>query len=87
MFPLQGRFDPKRLPLPYRLIMKVKTADIAKRPNAKAAKTTLTPAEQACSDHGDRRPRRARYPGRHSGRYRPGRGQQLPLQIPEPKVC
>ena len=24
MFPLQGRFDLKRLPLPYRLIMKVK---------------------------------------------------------------
>lgn len=48
MFPLQGRFDLKRLPLPYRLIMKVKIKDIAKRLNAKAAKTTLTPAEQAC---------------------------------------
>ena len=48
VFPLQGRFDLKRLPLPYRLIMKVKIKDIAKRLNAKAAKTTLTPAEQAC---------------------------------------
>ena len=43
VFPLQGRFDLKRLPLPYRLIMKVKIKDIAKRLNAKAAKTTLTP--------------------------------------------
>ena len=49
VFPLQGRFDLKRLPLPYRLIMKVKIKDIAKRLNAKAAKTTLTPAEQACT--------------------------------------
>ena len=48
VFPLQGRFDLKRLPLPYRLNMKVKIKDIAKRLNAKAAKTTLTPAEQAC---------------------------------------
>ena len=48
VFPLQGRFDLKRLPLPYRLIMKIKIKDIAKRLNAKAAKTTLTPAEQAC---------------------------------------
>ena len=48
VFPLQGRFDLKRLPLPYRLIMKVKIKDIAKRLNAKAAKTTLTDAEQAC---------------------------------------
>ena len=48
VFPLQGRFDLKRLPLPYRLIMKVKIKDIAKRLNAKAAKTTLTPTEQAC---------------------------------------
>ena len=28
--------------------MKIKIKDIAKRLNAKAAKTTLTPAEQAC---------------------------------------
>ena len=48
VFPLQGRFDLKRLPLPYRLIMKIKIKDIAKRLNAKAAKTTLTDAEQAC---------------------------------------
>ena len=45
VFPLQGRFDLKRLPLPYRLIMKIKIKDIAKRLNAKAAKTTLTDAE------------------------------------------
>ena len=48
VFPLQGRFDLKRLPLPYRMIMKIKIKDIAKRLNAKAAKTTLTDAEQAC---------------------------------------
>ena len=48
VFPLQGRFDLKRLPLPYRLIMKIKIKDIAKRLNAKAAKTTLTAGEQAC---------------------------------------
>ena len=30
VFPLQGRFDLKRLPLPYRLIMKIKIKDIAK---------------------------------------------------------
>ena len=48
VFPLQGRFDLKCLPLPYRLIMKIKIKDIAKRLNAKAAKTTLTDAEQAC---------------------------------------
>ena len=29
VFPLQGRFDLKRLPLPYRLIMKIKIKDIA----------------------------------------------------------
>ena len=46
--PLQGRFDLERLPLPYRLIMKVKIKDIAKRLPAKAAKPTLTPAAQAC---------------------------------------
>lgn len=48
VFPLQGRFDLKRLPLPYRLIMKIKIKDIAKRLNAKATKTTLTAGEQAC---------------------------------------
>lgn len=48
VFSLQGRFDLNGLPLPLRLIMKVKTKDIAKRLNAKAAKATLTAAEQAC---------------------------------------
>lgn len=48
VFSLQGRFDLNGLPLPLRLIMKIKNKDIAKRLNAKAAKTALTPAEQAC---------------------------------------
>lgn len=48
VFSLQGRFDLNGLPLPLRLIMKIKNKDIAKRLNAKAAKTALTPAEKAC---------------------------------------
>lgn len=48
VFSLQGRFDLNGLPLPLKLIMKIKIKDIAKRLNAKAAKAALTPAEQAC---------------------------------------
>lgn len=48
VFSLQGRFNLAGLPLPLKLIMKIKTKDIAKRLNAKAAKASLTPAEQAC---------------------------------------
>lgn len=47
VFSLQGRFDLNGLPLPLRMIMKVKNKDIAKRLNAVAAKGTLTPAQQA----------------------------------------
>lgn len=48
VFSLQGRFSLKGLPLPLRLIMKIKTKEIAARLQAKAAKAALTAAEQAC---------------------------------------
>lgn len=48
VFSLQGHFDLRALPLPLRLIMKIKNKEIAQRLNAKAAKGALTPAEQAC---------------------------------------
>lgn len=47
VFSLQGRFDLNGLPLPLRLIMKIKNKDIVKRLNAKAAKGALSPEDQA----------------------------------------
>lgn len=47
VFSLQGRFNLNGLPLPLKLIMKIKNKDIVKRLNAVAAKGALTPAQQA----------------------------------------
>ena len=47
VFPLQGRFNIDKLPLPMRLIMGVKCKDIASKLQAKAAKTALSDAEKA----------------------------------------
>lgn len=47
VFCLQGAFDLARLPLPFRLIMKVKVKDIAARLNKKAEAGALSAQEQA----------------------------------------
>ena len=47
VFPLQGRFDMDKLPLPMRLIMGMKNKEIASRLQAKAKKTALNDAEKA----------------------------------------
>ena len=48
VFPLQGRFDIDKLPLPFRLIMGAKNKEIAARLQGKAKKTALNDAEKAC---------------------------------------